>query len=455
MKKIKYLSSIVIYVFLITLFFPPPAGAETEEPAHIVVYSRNFAVVSEKITLSLESGENTVRLTGIPETLQPDSLSLEFKEPGSAVILEQKFIPPATEASMLKFNEGNVIDFEIRAPHTGERWLREGKIIRAGRDPVVEFDGRTVFGLPGKPLFDALDEENCPEPSILLRIESAVQRSENAVMSYIAGGMNWTANYNIFLYEDTPFADIRGTFLISSAAGKTFDNARVKLLAGDVSRADNARGPEVLRSMAFEDAAAPAAASRELDEYHLYSIERPLTIKDRDSIQVEFLIAGGVITGREYVFDGASREKVQTFIEFKNSDENSLGMPMPGGKIKIYRAEEDFRVFIGEDSIDHTPADEKIRLYTGTVFDLAGERKQTGHRQIASREREESYEITLRNRKKETVEINVIERPGQRDWEIREATHGYEKIDARTVQFSVSVPPGEEKKISYTVRLRW
>ncbi len=310
------------------------------------------------------------------------------------------------------------------------------------------------FGLPGKPLFDSL-EENYSEPALLFKIQSRESRPADADLSYIAGGINWTANYNIFIYEETDFADIRGKFLINSNTGRTFKDARVRLLAGDVARADNSLRPAVLRAEAFEDVASPSVVSRELDEYHLYSIERPVTIEGRDNILVEFLSSGRIKIDREYVFDGAVREKVQVFLEFANSEDNDLGVPMPGGKIKIYRAEDNFKVLTGEDSINHTPADEKIRLYTGTAFDLAGERIQTDYRQIGSREREESYEITLRNRKEETVGINVIERPGQRDWDIRAATHSYEKVDARTVQFRVSVPPGEEKKLSYTVRLRW
>ncbi len=137
MNEKKCLMYIFLPVFAAAMCFAPSECAAPEKPANIVVYNRNFAVISEKITLLLESGENTVRLTNIPETLQPDSMSIEFEDPSDTVILEHKLIPPATEASLLKFNEGNIVEFEITSPHTGERWVRKGKIIRAGGDPIV------------------------------------------------------------------------------------------------------------------------------------------------------------------------------------------------------------------------------------------------------------------------------------------------------------------------------
>ncbi len=446
-----------IFTFLLAAVFPLASSSVSfnENTADIVIYNRNFAVISQAADISLERGESFLVIPNAPEGIQRDSVSLRFRDSRDVSILEQKFLPGATQNSMLRASEGRVIKFEMTSPETGERWIREGKIIRAGRDPIVEFDGRVRFGLPGKPLFDALDEKNRPEPSLHFALKSGRRRLAEAELSYITDGINWTANYNLFTREGSSGADLTGLFLIGSNTGKTFREARVKLLAGDVSRAENTARPHMLRAISMEADAAPPAVSRELDEYHLYLIKRPVTIEARDNTAVEFLSAGGVETEREYVFDGAGREKVQVFLEFRNSEENQLGIPMPSGKIKIYRAEDNFNVLIGEDSIDHTPADEKIRIYTGTAFDLAGERRQTDYTRISSREGEESYEITLRNRKEEEVAISVVERLARSDWEIRESSQDYEKTDARTLTFRVSIPPGEEKKVSYTVRLRW
>lgn len=451
----KHSCCIFLLLLVPVLFLAPPAVSPGENTADIVIYNRNFAVISQSAAFPLERGENTLRIPGLPEGIQRDSVSLKFKDPRDVSILEQKLVPAATQESLLKASEGKVITFEMTSPETGERWLREAKIIRAGRDPIVEFDGSVRFGLPGKPLFDALFEKTPPEPSLVFTLESRRRRPAEAELSYITDGIDWAANYNLFIREGNGSVDLSGLFLINSSTGKTFKDARVKLLAGDVSRAKNTARPRMMRAISMEADAAPAAVSRELDEYHLYSIKRPVTIEGRDNTAVEFLNAAGVKTEREYVFDGASREKVQVFLEFDNSEENQLGLPMPAGKMKIYRAEDNFNVLIGEDRIDHTPEDENIRLYTGTAFDLAGERKQTDHTRISSREREETYEITLRNRKEEEVAISVVERPARSDWEIRESSRDYEKTDARTLTFRVSIPPGEERKVSYTVRLRW
>ncbi len=434
-----------------------PSFSQPASPPSMVIYNQNFSVVTEQVLLDLEQGENKILIKNIPETIQHDSVFLELPGSSGIQIREQKIPPPATEQALLRANEGNTVSFEITEPGTGKKWIREGRIIRAGRDPIVEFDGKVRFGLPGKPLFSSLGDDMLPEPSLLWEIYSPDKGVFPGELSYMAGNIDWRANYNLASSEDSDIVSLSGWFLISNASGKDFDRARVNLLAGDVSRLQNVQRRMVMRSDAAMMAAepAPGVASRELDEYHLYTVAHPVTLGGNDNLQIEFVSASGITARREYVFDGASREKVQVFREFENTEDNKLGIPLPGGAVKLYSGQEGFKVFLGEDAVPHTPADEKIRINTGTAFDLAGERKQTDARQISSREREETYEITLRNRKKEPVEINVIERASRDDWEIRAADLPFEKIDSRTIKFKVRLKEGEEGKVSYTIRLRW
>ncbi len=225
----------------------------------------------------------------------------------------------------------------------------------------------------------------------------------NAEFSYVTGGMSWHADYNVVAPVSGNLLEIVGWVTLDNQTGKSFPNAHIKLMAGDVNKLQpqsEAMG-YVMKLQMSDAAAAPAVTERSFDEYHLYTLERPTTLYDRETKQVEFVRASGVPSQRLYVYDGVkldqnyrnypmenirdmesfgvqSNPKIWTMVEFKNSKENHLGLPLPKGRVRFYRRDTDGQLeFTGENLIDHTPSDETIRLYTGNVFDAVGERKRT------------------------------------------------------------------------------
>src|SRR5262249_7223443 len=244
-------------------------------------------------------------------------------------------------------------------------------------------------------------------------------------------------------------------------------------MAGDVNKLQpgGARDYNANFAMRVEagSAPAPAVTERSFDEYHLYTLERPTTLLDRETKQVEFVRASGIPSQRIYVYDGVkidqnyrnypmeniremenfgiqSNSKIWAMVEFKNSKENHLGMPLPKGRVRFYRRDTDGQLeFIGENMIDHTPRDETIRPYTGNVFDVVGERKRTNfsidHR---ARTIDETFEIKLRNHKKETIEVRVVEHLYRwNNWEITQSSDQFRKLDSQTVEFRVPVQPNK------------
>jgi hypothetical protein len=226
---------------------------------------------------------------------------------------------------------------------------------------------------------------------------------------------------------------------------------------------------------------APAVTERAFEEYHLYTLERPTTVLDREVKQVEFLRASGVPAQRVYVYDGLkidsryrgwdyqmirnqpdygteSNPKVWVMLEFRNSEKSHLGMPLPRGKVKVYRRDTDGRnEFVGEDSVDHTPKDETVRLYTGNAFDIVGERRQTNYKvENGNHWADESFEIKVRNHKSERVQVRVVEHMYRWfQWDITAKSLDYAKSDARTVEFRPVIEPGGEAVIHYTVHYTW
>jgi hypothetical protein len=284
---------------------------------------------------------------------------------------------------------------------------------------------------------------------------------------------------------DSDNLDIVGWVTMDNQSGKTFENARIKLMAGDVSKLR--QGEELNRFYGYtaREISAyirPAVTERPFDEYHLYTLERPSTLHDRETKQVEFVRAEGVPSSRVYVYDGVKidpqryqgwsmdsiRErpeygiefnpKVWVMREFVNSKGSHLGLPLPRGQLRFYRRGEDGLLeFTGENIIDHTPVDEKIRVYTGNAFDLVGERRRTGFRRDENRDAiDESFEIKLRNHKKEPTVVRVVEHLYRwYTWEITEKSLPFEKLDSQTIEFRVNLPPEEEATIMYNVHYSW
>jgi hypothetical protein len=261
---------------------------------------------------------------------------------------------------------------------------------------------------------------------------------------------------------------------MQNQSGKTFENAQIKLMAGDVNKlvaagVPMAKAVNYATRAAAEDAMAPVVQEKSFDEFHLYTLQRPTTLHDEETKQVEFVRSTGLRSQRLYIYDGAqvaqyayynadqirgdtsygtqSNSKVWVMQEFKNSDANHLGIPLPKGRLRFYRRDTDGHLeFVGENTIDHTPKDETLRVYTGNSFDIVGERKRTNYHS----------ENSVRNHKKEPVEVRVVEHLYRwHNWKIVEQSNEWNKKDAQTVEFPVTVKPDGETVVTYTVHYSW
>jgi hypothetical protein len=370
------------------------AAAAAWGQTQLTIYNQSFAAVKERRVLELKSGSNEVRVTDITAHLEPDSVVLRDIQQADAIrILEQNYEgDPLSEGLLLQKSEGKTIDFEIPAPGIVKgRILRSGYVPQVpamqrygqqsgGRQPIVEVDGKVQFGLPGRPLFETLDPEAFLKPTLLWRLWADRAGSHQSEFSYLTGGMRWEATYNAVAPERGDTFDLIGWVTLENMSGKDFENASIKLMAGDVARV-RAGTDQITGVTISHMPLPPPVTERSFDEYHLYTIARSTTVLDREIKQVEFVRAASVPAKRIYVYDGfradpqyASNEfafrtqtnydvvsstKVWVMLEFKNSEAGHLGMPLPKGKVKMYRRDMDGRnEFIGEDQIDHTPKDE-------------------------------------------------------------------------------------------------
>ncbi len=483
-----------------------------QDPA-LTIYNQDFAVVRERVALSLQAGTNAVSFRGVTMQLEPDSVVL--RDPAGAVqltVLEQNYrADTLSQGMLLARHEGKEIDFLVTG-RDGEQRVVRGRIVRSGYvpsqgsarrhgvaswqqqqyvdpsqlpSPIVEVDGKLRFSLPGQPLFPALGDDVVLVPTLDWLVHSEQAAQLQAELSYVTGGMSWEASYNLVAPERGDTLDLVGWVTIDNQSGKVWQNATLKLMAGDVHKLQPGEAGGELDAgalMAMErKAAAPRVTEKAFDEFHLYSLPRPTTLRDRQTKQVEFVRGSGVKAPVIYVYDGASlrqyrglpaeairtqpdygthaNTKVWVMREFENTEQNGLGMPLPAGRTRFYRRDDaDGRLeFTGENMIDHTAKNERVRIYTGDAFDVVGERKRTDFSlSNANDQLEESFEIRVRNRKATPIEVRVAERLYRWvNWHVIAKSHEFAKTDAQRIEFRVTVPPDGEQVVTYRVRYDW
>ena len=253
---------------------------------------------------------------------------------------------------------------------------------------------------------------------------------------------------------------------LDNRSGATYKDAALKLVAGEVHRVKERIYEDRVYAMAPRDKArALQFEEKPFFEYHIYDLQRKTTIKDNQTKQVSLFEAIGARIQKELLVYGMKgyfvrryrdqnpKQQVNVYVKFKNSQDNSLGMPLPAGIMRLYKQDSDKSLqFIGEDRIEHTPKDEEVRLKVGKTFDVVAERTQTDYRQITTRLHESEWEITLRNHKEEDITVGIVE-PLFGNWVVISNNYPYKKVDAFTIRFDVTVPKDGEVKVKYRVKV--
>ncbi len=472
------------------LFLLPLALAGGATPPSLTIYNQNFAVVRSAVPLDLREGVNDVRCADITGRLEPSSVILRDPEGKQQFqVLEQSYRADAiSQAAMLSRFEGQTIDFLVQQPAKADS-IVSGRIVRAGRErndaggsesPIIEIEGKLRFDLPGKPLFPKLADESILKPELNWKIRAAQAAKFEAEIAYLSEGIDWGADYNVVSPESSGPLQIAGLITINNQSGKQFTDAQIKLVAGDVNKLKAVEQERAYAPRQRAMAAAPEVGPEEKSfaDYHLYTLPRPVTLREGETKQIEFVRAEGVEARRTYQYDVTGYEtpepipyrggpmidpgwgtdsssKVGIIYEFKNSAGNHLGVPLPAGRWRFYQEESDGQLqFTGENQHGVVAQDESLRIFTGIAFDLAAERHQTDFAiDRAQRTMEEAFEIQLRNHKREPVEIHVLEHLNRwQSWEMVEHSDPFTKKNAHAIEFVVGLKPGEEKAVHYRVR---
>ncbi len=422
----------------------------------ITVYNHDLALVKDTRDLQFQKGRFELSFTDVAAAIDPTSVAFTMVEnPDAVAILEQNYRYDLVSAEKVlekyldkpiqivtrqdKLHEGTLMSFDGVALTVQ---MPDGGIRIVNREQIADL---SLAELP-----DGL----ITRPTLVWTIDSDVSGSRAAEVRYLTRQIGWHAEYVATVAADEKQLDLAGWVSIDNRTGATYTDAKIKLIAGDVNRVQAPGYPQPEMAMRKMTMAADAGfEEKEFFEYHLYTLPRPSTVHDNEIKQLSLFPSARVAAKKIYTYNGMQDgKKVRVTMEFQNSADAGLGMPLPKGVIRVMKADTDGSLeFVGEDQIDHTPKDEKVRVYLGNAFDIVGERTPKDRRQITNQTSEEDIQIVLRNHKTEPVTVVVTERMWG-DWSIKASSLPHNKKDANTAEWNVDVPSDGSTTLAFTVR---
>ncbi|HTX54005.1 MAG TPA: DUF4139 domain-containing protein [Candidatus Baltobacteraceae bacterium] len=468
MRTIALVGTFLFMLAAVSESAPLPRSAVTQDQqkeVSLTVYNGNLGLIRDLREVQLPVGTHEIRFMDVASQIDPTTVHLKsLTDPHGVRILEQNY-----EYDLLspqKLMEKYVGRKVTLVKDDGEEI--EAVLLSTQNGPVYQIDGKIYLGYPGRVVLPDLPADLIPNPTLVWLLESGISGPQQVEVSYLTSGLTWKADYVVVLNEKDTGGDLSGWVTIDNKSGATYRDAALKLVAGDLHRAPTRRELQGAMEMASKAAAAPTQFQEEsLFEYHLYSLQGRTTVKNNQMKQISLLDAPNIPIRKEFRFVGASQyyrsqlgtpisnQKVGVFLEIENTEKRNLGLPLPKGTVRVYKASSDKSLeFVGEDVIDHTPKDEKVKIKMGEAFDVVGERTQRDWKRIATNVYETEWDVQIRNHKSEDVDVTIVE-PVPGDWEIVKSSHPFQKAEAHTLQFVVHVPRDGKVTVNYRVRMRW
>ena len=507
MMRIRWMAVVAALVGVL----PVPGSVSAQEPQRVVtgesgrqsvnltIYNNNLALVREVRRVEMPRGQFVLRYEDVAKAVRPETVYIRDVQDANAVtVLEQNYrYDVLTPSRLMELYVGEDLTLVRENPATGEERRVQANLLSTGSVPqpsygydpygygggyyapsyvdvgaaVYRTDEGITFGDVGRVVFPSVPDNFVARPTLeWLLTSTGGQRTIEA--TYLTYGMSWQSDYVLVLAEDEEKGDLAGWVTLRNDAGITLKDVRLQLVAGEVS-IEPQYGPGYYGygygAMGYGRGGYGAGGFAEagMFEYHLYTLGRNTDVADKEQKQVQLLGVDAIPMEKKFRLQGDSyyfvseygqpieNLQVGVWIEFVNAQSAGLGVALPAGVIRVYKADTSgAQQFIGEDRIAHTPREERVKLQLGNAFDIAAERKQTDYEILSNNLYETAWEIKIRNRKDETVVVEVLE-PMAGDWEILEKSHDYEKESARLVRFDLTCPPDQEVVLTYRVRTRY
>ena len=450
-------------------------GGDARASVNVTIYNDGLALVRELRDVELPAGESVLHWADVAAQVRPETVHVGDSGDASTFrVLEQNYkYDVLIPSRLMELYLDRQLTLVTLNPATGAEQREQATLLSTQEySYVYRTDEGITFGHPGRVVLPEVPANFVARPTLEWLLEANQAGRRTVETSYLTGGMRWEADYVLVLDAADAHGDLTGWVTLANDSGIGFADSRLQLVAGRVNIVSSGRGnfypPAPPTAMAYPGTGERQQFAEEgMFEYHLYTLQRETDLMNREQKQIELLGAAGLAVQKKYRLDGDSYYYVSEYtgvmenlpvwvwIEFMNSEENGMGMPLPAGTVRLYKGDNHGgRQFLGEDAIDHTPRDEQVELRVGRAFDVVAERKQTDYEVLSYTLYETEWEIHIRNRKPEPIVVELHE-PMAGDWEVLSASHEWEKESARQVLFRVAARPDEDVVLTYRIRTRY
>ena len=472
MKKLVVLITLISFIFSIQIGYAAPLTStlKDQQDVAITIYNSNIGLVKDTRLIDLRPGVHELKFMDVAGKIDPTTVHIKSIINGSSLnVLEQNYeYDLLSPQKLLEKFVGQKVQLATINPETKKEEIVEATLLSTQGGNIFQIGDKIHIGHHGRILLSKIPENLIPQPTLVWMLENRLSKPQKLEASYLTSGINWKADYVAVLNKLDTLTDLTGWVTIDNRSGAHYQNALLKLVAGDIHRVQGEMRMDYARPMAAaKEAASPQFKEESFFEYHLYTLDRRTTIKDNQTKQMTLLDANQVPLKKLFIFSGSpqyyyyqmdqgsNKQKIGVFLELENTKKNNLGIPLPKGTIRVYKEDKDGSLqFVGEDRIDHTPKDEKFKIKIGEAFDVVGERVQTDYKRLGRNLFEVAFEVSLRNHKNEDIKV-FVEEPIPGDWEMLSNTHSFEKLSAHLIRFDVPVAKDKEVKVKYRIRFKY
>lgn len=442
-----------VVIFFLALSLILSAQDYNRKEINLTIYNSNLGVVKDLREINIDKGTTEIKLSDVAKLIDPTSVHIKL----DGNILEQNYQYDlvSTDKILQKYidRDINLIDEDGN--------LISGKLLSVyGGQYVIQNPNGGLTLIPNidkyKIKVESLPEGLITKPTLVWLVQSNNSGKKDVEVTYQTGGLSWSAEYVVLLNENDTKLDLNSWVSINNRSGASYKDANLKLIAGDLNLVRTRDYPNMIKAQYDAGVmmeAAPQFEEKSFFEYHIYDLQRKTNVLDNETKQIALFESENVSINKKYLYQSGSN-KVGVYVEFKNSSENNLGIPMPKGKVRVYKSDGESPQFIGEDMIDHTPKNEKLSLKIGEAFDITAEEKMTDSRKITNKINEQDYEITIKNRKEESISVNIEKYFGL-NWKITSSNFDFKKVDASKVEWILPVDSDNETILKFTVRYEY
>lgn len=470
MKRFTVLITLITFLFSIQIgsAAPQTSTLKDQQDVAVTIYNSNAGLVKDTRLIEFKPGIHELKFMDVAGKIDPTTVHIKSLTNGSSLrVLEQNYeYDLLSPQKLLEKFVGQKVQLATIHPETKKEEIVEAILLSTQGGNIFQIGDKIHIGHYGRILLSKIPENLIPQPTLVWMLENKLSKPQKLEVSYLTSGINWKADYVAVLNKLDTMTDLTGWVTIDNRSGATYQNALLKLVAGDIHRVQGEVRMDYARPMAAAKEASQQFKEESFFEYHLYTLDRRTTVKDNQTKQMTLLDANQVPLKKLFIFaghpqyyyqmnQGSQKQKVGVFLELENTKKNNLGIPLPKGTIRVYKEDKDGSLqFVGEDRIDHTPKDEKFKIKIGETFDVVGERIQPDYKRLATNLFEVAFEVSLRNHKKEDIKV-LIEEPIPGDWEMLSNTHPFEKLSAHLIRFDVPVAKDKEVKVKYRIRFKY